>query len=259
MFKIEDSIKLFVFDLDDTLYKGNRLLPNAIELLQYLRQQKYKIVFFTNNSSKARFNIYNKLINLGIECTINEVYNSALLTAIYLKENNIDNVYVIGTSGLYEELVKIGIKLVGDETASNLVVGMNENFNYNEIKIAMNVLKNGGKFIACNQDSCFFTENECLPGCGAMVGAVSYASNHFPDIIVGKPSDYGLKKICEKFNVTNKNIIVVGDSFESDIKMSFYFGSKSILIGSDLTSKNENLLIVKDLESILNFVKGEVK
>ena len=52
MLEISEKIKLFAFDLDGTLYFGEEIAPGATELINYLRE-KYKIAFFTNNSSQT--------------------------------------------------------------------------------------------------------------------------------------------------------------------------------------------------------------
>ena len=38
--------KVFAFDLDGTIYTGNRLVEGAYEIVNYLRQRGAKVVFF---------------------------------------------------------------------------------------------------------------------------------------------------------------------------------------------------------------------
>lgn len=47
------EIKLFLFDMDGTLYLGNRLYDFTIELLDTIKQQGKRYLFMTNNSSKS--------------------------------------------------------------------------------------------------------------------------------------------------------------------------------------------------------------
>ena len=96
MLEISEKIKLFAFDLDGTLYFGEEVVPEAHELIDYLRK-KYKIAFFTNNSSQTGSGVYEKLNNMRIECSRDAVYASSTATASYLKETGIDNIYVIGS------------------------------------------------------------------------------------------------------------------------------------------------------------------
>ena len=46
--------KLFIFDLDGTLYLGNQVLPGARELIKGLRAAGKSVCFYTNNSTNAR-------------------------------------------------------------------------------------------------------------------------------------------------------------------------------------------------------------
>lgn len=257
MFKIDDKIKLFVFDLDDTLYCGENF-PDAIEMIEHL-QKKYKVVFYTNNSSQSIFTIYTKLNDRGFKCLYDEVFSSASITALYLKEHNIDNVYVVGEGGLISEIENVGIKVIQNETAKNIVVGKDTEFNYEKISIALSIINKDGKFIACNQDPNFhLTKDIILPGCGAMVGAIAYASQNFPDIIVGKPNYFGLQKISQKFGVTNEEMVVVGDLIDVDIAMALGFKSKAILVYNDVITVNKNLLVFKNISEMFKYCKGEI-
>ena len=47
MFELE-KINLFLFDMDGTLYLGNRLYPFTKELLQTIRSQGKRYLFMTN-------------------------------------------------------------------------------------------------------------------------------------------------------------------------------------------------------------------
>lgn len=257
MIKIPAQIKLFAFDLDGTLYVGENTVPGAVELIQDLRE-KYQLVFFTNNSSKTRSEVHDKLNNLGILCEVEEVYASSTATALYLKEVGIDNVFVIGSCGFRRELGINGVRIVEDETADNIVVGYDADINYRKITTALSILFKGGKFIACNEDGSFpVGEDRFLPGCGAMVGAIVGASGKRPDFIVGKPNTYILSKISSVFGVENNEVMVVGDSYESDIQMALNFNSSSIFIGSEQRLKNDNVQVVENLNQLLYYIREQ--
>ena len=93
----------------------------------------------------------------------------------------------------------------------------------------MNLILKGGKFIACNSDKNYISDNDkLLPGCGALIGAIKGCTGKEPDYIVGKPNTYMLQQIAKDNNVTNNEIIVVGDSYDSDIKMAIDFNCNYI-------------------------------
>jgi len=254
-FEIFNNIKLFAFDLDGTLYFGEEVASGANELIHYLRE-KYRIAFFTNNSSQTSRAIYKKLNRLRIECSIDEVYTCTTTTASYLKESGIDNIYVIGSEDFRSELRSNGLRIVDNSSAENLVVGLDLDFNYNKIATALSVILNGGKFIACNEDSSFpIGKNSEMPGCGAMVGAIASSANKRPDYIVGKPNTYILSKIAKTYSVKHYEIVVVGDSCKSDIQMALNYNSKGILINSKSSNSKKNILVIENLDKLLRYIK----
>lgn len=255
MFDISGKIKLFAFDLDGTLYIGENLVSSAIELIDYLRR-KYKIAFFTNNSSKTSKEVHEKLNRLGIKCKLDEVYASSSVMALYLKESGVDNLYVIGSDSFCSELENNGLRIVNNDSAENLVVGLDFNFYYKKIATALSILLKGGKFIACNEDPSFpIGQNEYMPGCGAMVGAIAASANRRPDFIIGKPHTYILSIIAKNYGVKHDEIAVVGDSYESDIVMALDYGSKAILLSSKKNVENEKVMVVDNLNDILAYIK----
>ncbi|MEC7646337.1 MAG: HAD-IIA family hydrolase [Bacteroidota bacterium] len=255
MLEISKKIKLFAFDLDGTLYFGDQVIPGAHELINYLRK-KYKIAFFTNNSSHTVSGVHKKLNSMSIECSKDDIYTSSTATVSYLKETGIDNIYVIGSNGFREEIESNGLKIIDNNSAENLVVGLDLDFNYNKIKNALSVIFNGGKFIACNEDKFFpVGKNRYMPACGAMVGAIVSSTNKRPDYVVGKPNTYILSKIAKAFEVKNYEILVVGDSYESDIQMAINFNSKGILIGSKGIDIHKNILVMENLKKLLSYIR----
>ena len=257
MFDIAGKIKLFAFDLDGTLYIGDNKVAGAVELIDYLRK-KYKIVFFTNNSSKTDREVQEKLNRLGFECNLDEVYTSSSAAAQYMKELSIDNLYVIGSDGFRSEIEGNGLRIVDNDSAENLVVGLDYDFNYKKIATALSVLLKGGKFIVCNEDASFpVGQNKYMPACGAMVGAIAASANKKPDFIVGKPHTYILSIIATTYGVVRDEIIVVGDSYESDIMMALNYNCKSILISSKDNVANGNVLIMNDINKILSYIKED--
>jgi HAD superfamily hydrolase (TIGR01450 family) len=253
-----DMIKLLAFDLDGTLYLGEKAISGAVETVASL-QDKFRVCFFTNNSTKSNPEITDKLNNLGFSCEARDVYTSSLSTATYLTTQGLDQVYVIGSDGFKKELASHGLTLVDDETAKNLVVGLDLDFSYQKIAVALQILKNGGKFIACNEDANFPVGSEIVkPGCGAMVGAIRSSSQRSPDFIVGKPNPYILSVIATENAVRNDEVVVIGDSPESDIKMALNFGCPSVLFdyGGPSSADHEGLRMtdIRELPGMLEIL-----
>ena len=86
-------------------------------------------------------------------------------------------------------------------------------------------------------------------------GAIVSSTNKRPDFVVGKPNTYILSKIAKAFEVKNYEILVVGDSYESDIQMAINYNSKGILINSNGINNDENILVMENLKKLLSYIK----
>jgi len=75
--KLLRSIKLYLFDMDGTLYLGNRLYDFTIELLETLKATGRRYLFMTNNSSKSVEDYIKKLTGLGITATREDFITSS--------------------------------------------------------------------------------------------------------------------------------------------------------------------------------------
>lgn len=242
--------KAVIFDLDGTIYYGNTLAHNAIETIQKLKDNGYKVLFFTNNSSKTRQKICDKLMNLGIDTNNKEVYTSSYATAKYLNQEDINNVFLIGTDDFKRELESLGINIVNENVCDAVIIGLDINFNYETISKALVAILNGAKIIASNVDANYPIENGILkPGSNAIVSSIVGSSGKNVDYIVGKPNTYLLEIIVKDFDLDKNTIYVVGDSIDSDIAMANNYGCKSILV-----DKNKNTL-----KYIVDIIMGEKK
>ena len=68
MERLKDK-KLFLFDMDGTLYLGNQLFDFTLELLRTIKERGSRYIFMTNNSSKSVQDYIKKLSGLGIEAS----------------------------------------------------------------------------------------------------------------------------------------------------------------------------------------------
>ena len=74
------SKKLFVFDMDGTIYLGGKVFPFAVAFINRLREEGYRVLFFTNNASHTTDFYVNKLTKLGFSPTKEEIMTSGDVT-----------------------------------------------------------------------------------------------------------------------------------------------------------------------------------
>ena len=75
------SIRLYLFDMDGTLYLGDRLFDFTRELLDTLKATGRRYLFMTNNSSKSVEDYIKKLEKLGIPADKEDFITSSQATA----------------------------------------------------------------------------------------------------------------------------------------------------------------------------------
>lgn len=247
-----NNIKAVVFDLDGTIYYGNELIEGALEVIEYLRRMGKKIFFLTNNSTKSREQIYNRLISMGLICNIDEVYTSGYVAALYAEKEGVKNIYILGSNDLKNEFYSKGIQVTEDEKlAESLLIGYDTELNYDRLTKALNVALNGRTIMACNKERHYPGKNAIrMPGCGAMVGAIELCANRKVDFVIGKPNTLMLDILLEVNNLNRDEIVMVGDTYESDIIMANNVGCKSILINE----KDEHELTVLKISDIKNYI-----
>lgn len=248
--RIGEKIRAVLFDLDGTIYYGSQLIPEADQVVEAFRRAGRQVFFMTNNSTKNRQQIQEKLENMGLPCKKEEIYTSGYAAARYAQTKGYHSVYICGTNALKEEFGEMGIQTSPE--ADVVVVGYDMEFNYDKLTDALQASFGAKAIIACNKEKHYPGEGaKRMPGCGAMVGALEGSLGRPVDYVVGKPNPLLLDIICEQQHLTKDEIMVIGDTYESDISMSDQYGCKSIYIGDEV---HENTVTVSNIGEILDWL-----
>jgi 4-nitrophenyl phosphatase len=258
------SLKGLLIDLDGSIYKGNTSLHYSREFIEFLRKVNIKFLFLTNNSTQLPMDYVNKLRNMDIETKEEEILTSGIATAIYLSSlKNVGNAYVIGEEALKKAIISVNWKVLEDaDYVDAVVVGLDRSFNFEKLRKANYLIRNGAKFIATNPDKTFPMENRIDPGAGSLVAAVSAASEKKP-IVIGKPSPYIGKIALSKLGLKSHEVGIVGDRLDTDILFGKRLKIKTFLVLTGI-SKREDMekskikpdFVFENLEEMTMFLKG---
>ncbi len=229
--------KLFIFDLDGTLYLDGVLFPKVLELLKYIKTNNGKYVFLTNNSSRSSKEYVKKIQKLGIICDISNVATSTQATIHYVKENNSEDLfYVVGTKSMISEMREAGI-LVADEYQSEIdgvILGYDTELDYKKLVIASKLITEGKIYIASHPDLVCPVEFGFVPDCGAFAKMLEYATKRVP-LVIGKPKKLIVDLILERTNFLPSESILVGDRLYTDIVCGQNAGIDTLLVLSGET------------------------
>lgn len=233
-----NKIKLFLFDMDGTLYLGNRLFSFTNELLKTIRQKGANYLFMTNNSSKSVLDYVKKLENLGVKATKDDFLTSSQATAYYLNNNHKGaNFYVCGTESFKDELMASGFTVTEDLNEVDVIVmGFDTELTFKKLEdVSRLLLTRDIPYIATNPDLVCPTEFGSVPDCGSVSIMLKNATGKEP-IFIGKPSPLMPILAMEKMGVLPTETAVVGDRIYTDIKSGINAGAHSILVMSGETT-----------------------
>ena len=156
--------RLFLLDMDGTLYLGDDVFPGAVDFIHTLAETGRQYIYLTNNSSRAGTDYITRLRRLGFPCEAENVFTSGMATALYLNQHYAGKpVYLVGTQAFRRELLSYGIPLV-EEGAEIVVAGFDTELVYEKLDKAVHFLRRGAAFIAANPDwVCPMPAGEVLP------------------------------------------------------------------------------------------------
>lgn len=224
--------KLFLFDMDGTIYEGNRLFDGTIELLKYIDSIQGKYIFITNNSSKSVKDYITKVSSMNILVSKDNFFTSSQATALYLNEKYYGKkVFCLGTVSFIKELNSLGINAVDDDKKNidAVVVGFDTELTYDKLCDTCELVSLGLPFIATNMDRACPTSFGFIPDCGAICETIYFATNRRPKFI-GKPDPLMVELVMEKFGYSKEQTVVIGDRLYTDIATGVNTGVSSICV-----------------------------
>ncbi len=234
------DIKLFLFDMDGTLYLGDRLYDFTKELLVTIKQQGKRYLFMTNNSSKSVEDYIVKLKRLGIESVKEDFITSSQATALYLKETCPDErLYVCGTRSLKTELQENGFTVTENLAEVDcIVMGNDTELTFKKLDDVSRLLcQRDVRYIATNPDYVCPTEYGSVPDCGSFCDMIFNATGKKP-LFIGKPEPAMPLIAMKSTGYKAQETAVIGDRIYTDIKSGLNAGCVTILVLSGETTLN---------------------
>lgn len=224
--------KLYIFDMDGTIYLGNNIFSYAIRFIENLRKSGKKVLFFTNNASRAKKTYYDRLEKMGFSPSMDEIMSAGDVTVEFLTRNRAGKtVYLVGTPDLEKNFEERGINLLnGDEENADIVVtSFDLTLTYDKLKNACRFVMNGAEYISTHPDFTCPTENGFIPDSGAISAFVTAATGKEP-MYLGKPYVETIKMIEEYSGFSKDEMCIFGDRLYTDIALGKKHGVSSILV-----------------------------
>lgn len=251
--------KLFLFDMDGTIYLGDRVFDGVVELLDKIEKKGGRYVFITNNPSKSVKDYVKKVRRMGIRADGENFFTSAQAAVMLLKERYEKRlVYAQGTRSFVKGLKRGGLNVTCryDERAEAVLVGYDPELTGKKLRMTCEMLtKNDVGYFATNPDWVCPVDFGFVPDCGSMCREIELATGKKP-VFIGKPEPTMIRTVMEKFGNTGAETVVIGDRLYTDIASGIRAGVDTVCVLSGEVKLDE---IKKSVDIKPTFVLESVK
>jgi 4-nitrophenyl phosphatase len=226
-------VATWALDLVGVLWRGQMPIPGAAEAVARLRARDARVVFLTNNSSPTIAEHLAKLGRIGVVAGPEDLLTSAQAAATMLQPGSA--ALACAGPGVCEALAARGVRIVEAGPAAAVVVGWHREFDFSRLARAADAVRAGARLVGTNEDATLPTPHGLLPGAGALLAAVAYASGATPEV-AGKPHAPMRRLIAERVGPV---ATVVGDRPSTDGALARALGARFALVLSGVTGEGE--------------------
>ena len=223
--------KLFLMDMDGTIYLDDRLLPGAAEFIERVRSRG-RAVFLTNNSSRGIDAYLMKMKRLGIKASEEDFLTSVDALVYYLKDKYGDGapgmkIYVMGTESFKKQLRDSGFDITDryEKDISMVILGFDRELTYRKLEDVSRILNESPDipYLAANPDWVCPSEHGPVPDCGSMAQMLEHSTGRLP-VIMGKPEPLMAELAMKRFGYSREETLIMGDRIYTDIACGFNAG-----------------------------------
>ena len=226
----------FICDMDGVIYHGNRLLPGVKEFVDWLYRENKHFLFLTNSSERSPKELQQKLGRMGLDVDESHFYTSALATARFISSQAPGcSAYVIGGAGLIMALHDEGITM-NDVDPDYVIIGEGNNYNYENIVKAVQLVLKGARLIGTNSDLTGPSEEGLIPACRAMIAPIEMATGQTA-YFVGKPNPLMMRTGLRMLGCHSGEAVMIGDRMDTDVISGMESGMSTVLVLSGVSTR----------------------
>ena len=224
--------RLFLLDMDGTIYLDNNVFDGTIDFLNKVIEIGGKYLFVTNNSSKSVDDYVEKLLRLGIPAGKDNFLTSTDATIQYINSNYPSKrFYSLGTASFTEQLAMGGVNVTREleDDIFGLVISNDNELTFKKLEDACKLLLRDVVYIATNPDWVCPTAFGYVPDCGSFAWMLEKATGKKP-CFIGKPRPEMLLLAMEKHGFTKDESLMIGDRVYTDIASGYNAGIDTVLL-----------------------------
>lgn len=218
-------IRAVLLDLAGVVYEGEQPLPGAVEAVARLREAGFGLRFLTNTTRMPRRALLQRLNDMGVAITGEELFTPAQAARAWLAERRLSPHLLV-----YPALEEDFAGLPAAEKEAVVVGDAADGFSYAALNAAFRKLLQGAEFVALARNRSFKDEDGVLSlDTGAFVVALEYASRR-EAVLLGKPARDFFQAALASIGCEGKDAVMVGDDAEADVAGALAAGLGTALL-----------------------------
>lgn len=231
--------KVFVCDLDGTLFMGIRSIGPAVRFVRK-RAGDSEFYYLTNNTSKTPEAYLEKIGGAGINVGAENILTPLTTLAEYIADRRYRSVYLVANESVTVYLRGLLPHVAfGYAPEENQLVALtyDSELTYEKLRRAVVLLNADPEidYVATHGDKCCPSEEGSIPDIGGIIALMQHATNgRMPCHVFGKSSPSLLAPVLGRF--APSQIVMVGDRLYTDKAMADSAGIAFICVLSGETT-----------------------
>lgn len=227
-------MRALLLDLDGVLYRGEEVIPRAVETVQWIVDRGIPHLFLTNTTSRPRDAVAEKLNRFGIETDANDILSPPVAAAGWLRNNASGPVALFvpeQTRTEFAEFSIVDLKNDVDGVGSVVIGDLGGRWTYELLNSAFRMLMANpeAKLIALGMTR-FWRATDGLrldvaPFCRALECATGKEA-----IVLGKPAKNFFNAAIERLGCEASDAVMIGDDIVGDIDGAQKAGMRGLLV-----------------------------
>ena len=228
-----NRIGAFLIDLDGVIYQNGKVIPGAVDAIEWLTANRLPFLFVTNTTSRPRAALADKLLQMGIDVAPERFLTPAVAASRWLATNISGPVGLFVQPNALVDFDGVDIAPMSElEAVSAVVVGdYGDHWTFEAMNRAFRWLMDHTQppLLALGMTRYWQTMDGLRLDTGPFVMALEYATGRRP-VVLGKPAPPYFEMALNQLGVTADAACMIGDDIMSDIGGARTAGIRGLLV-----------------------------
>lgn len=229
----EVVVRAILFDLDGVVYQGDRVIQGALETLRWCNARGIPHLFVTNTTSKPRRALVERLSDLGLSVSAEDIFAPPVAARDYLSGRDAEPLALFVRDATREDFE--GLAVLDDAAeagAGSVVIGdIGEAWSFTTLNRAFRLLMSEPRpiLLALGMSRYAQGRDGLVLDVAPFVKALEHASDT-EAVVMGKPAATFFEAAVRKLGVCGGETVMIGDDIRGDVAGAQNAGLRGVLV-----------------------------